>query len=152
MDKICLWFTDGEGTCFKNGSRCDYPFSDEGCKIQCEELNKLSKYPSKFKESAFHRYKPYDKDVPVRTITDIYKYLKIKKGDLIADYRIPFYLLHAFPYPSAAIDNAWEQIERKLKDAGLRQAQYTTDGDWIFYNVELMDGVTGIYLISVRRE
>ena len=41
--EICDWFENGTCSCFLNGSRCDCPFSNRGCQIQCEKIFKEKK-------------------------------------------------------------------------------------------------------------
>lgn len=140
---ICVFFNNGFGSCSLNGSRCDNPFSCEGCKIQCEEI-----FKKEFEEGEASKYKPLEESKTI-TKNEVWKRIEIKKDDLIADWFMPYFEFDENPVsPSTLIDYAYEMVERKLLDAGLPRiaAQFR-----LYQNVEMLNQ-TGVYVIGVVRD
>ena len=136
---ICLFLEQGFSSCFLNGSRCDCPFSKKGCEIQCEEIFKEK--PEGVKAD---RYKPYISDDKPLTKADVYKRVGILKGDVIADWFIPYSHMDEVPLaPSDVIDHGIDMVKEKLDSAGYRYRHLR-----MYYNVE-MDGQLGIYIIGI---
>lgn len=71
------------------------------------------------------------------------------KGRLVADYFIPYSTIDTMRVtPSLIIKNAIDVVEDKYKKGDLSDQSYDA-AVYIFQNVELLDGVTGIYVIEV---
>ena len=139
---ICTYFNNGYGICTANGSRCDSPFSCEGCKIQCERI-----FKKEFKKGETLEYKP-TKDKIIISKSEAWKRIGIKKDDLIADYFIPYFDFDRFAVsPSVIIDDAYKTIDEKIKRAGFttNNVQYR-----LYQNVGML-GQIGVYVIGVIR-
>lgn len=139
--KICSWFEDGRGSCFLNGSRCDCPFSNEGCNIQKRRIFK------DLTDDAHNDYKPgreYQNELTTRG--QVWENIGIKKGDFIGDWFIPYEHMDLAEDPSLMIDEAWDGITKKFADAGYPNNFIHR----IFYNVKML-GTVGIYLIGFMR-
>lgn len=135
----CVWFLNGEGTCQLNGSLCASPFSEEGCKIQDAEI---------FHKPTEPRFKEDRNPLPVLKKIDVFKKLDVK-GRLVADYFIPYSTIDTMRVtPSLIIKNAIDVVRDKYKKGDLSDQSYDA-AVYIFQNVELLDGVTGIYVIEV---
>lgn len=135
----CTWFLNGKGTCYLNGSLCANPFSEEGCKIQDDEIFH-NPTESRFEEGR----------IPLRILkkTDVLKNLDVK-GRLVADYFIPYSEIDAMNVtPSLIIQNAIDVVRDKHKKGDACCQAYDAEL-YIFQNVELIDGVIGIYFIEV---
>lgn len=140
---MCVFFNNGFGCCCKNGSRCDNPFSNEGCKIQCERI-----FKKEFKEGGPLQYKPLEENNTM-TKDEVWKRIGIKKGDLVADYFMPYIEFETNGVePSILIDFVWDMVERKILNEGLPRiaAQFR-----LFQNVEMFDQA-GMYVIGVVRD
>ena len=135
----CVWFLNGEGTCQLNGSLCANPFSEDGCKIQDDEI---------FHNPAEPRFKEGRMPLRVLKTADVFKKLDVK-GRLVADYFIPYSDIDAMNVtPSLIIKNAIDVVRDKYKKSDFCDQAYDAELH-IFQNVELIDGVTGIYVIKV---
>lgn len=135
----CTWFLNGEGTCQLNGSLCANPFSEEGCKIQDDEIFHSQTEP-RFKE---------DKN-PLRILTkkDVFEKLDVK-GRLVADYFIPYSDIDMMNVtPSLIIKNAINVVRDKYKKGDFCGQAYDATL-YIYQNVEFSDGVIGIYVIML---
>lgn len=136
---VCTWFLNGEGTCQLNGSLCANPFSDEGCKIQDDEI---------FHSKAAPRFKEDKNPLRILTKKDVFKKLDVK-GRLVADYFIPYSDIDMMNVtPSFIIKNAIDVVRDKYKKGDVCDQAYDA-ALYIFQNVELFDGVIGIYVIMV---
>lgn len=136
--KLCSWFENGLGACFLNGSRCDNPFSSEGCRIQCERI---------FKDPNFQKndYKPADIDEHYTNV-EIMKRLCVGKKDKVADWFIPYSKFDTIgACPSEIINGAYEEIDKKFEAAGYCGHSAVNR---IFHNVEFA-GQMGIYVVGV---
>ena len=135
----CTWFLNGEGTCSLNGSLCANPFSEEGCKIQDDEIFHNPTEP-RFKEGR----------IPLRILTkkDVFKKLNVK-GRLVADYFIPYSEIDMMNVsPSLIIKNAIDVVRDKYKKGDFCDQAYDAEL-YIFQNVELFRNIIGIYVIKV---
>ena len=140
---ICVLFNNGFGCCCTNGSRCDNPFSLEGCKTQCEQI-----FKKEFKEGGSLQYKPSEGNNTI-TKNEVWKRIGVKQGDLIADWFIPYFEFDEIQVsPSTFIDYAYDILERKILDAGLSRiaTQFR-----LYQNVEILNQ-TGVYIIGVVRD
>lgn len=139
---ICTFYQNGFGSCFCNGSRCDSPFSEEGCRIQCKEI-----FKEDYDSLKGRRYKPRGKQ-ELLTKTDIYKRIGIKKGDLVADYFIPYSEMEILIDQHSAIQSGFDIVKQKF-------ANYYNNGRCpqvhyrIYQNMKLTDNVLGIYIIGI---
>ena len=138
---ICSWFLNGFGSCFLNGSRCDNPFSCEGCEIQCKRIFGKTRI-----ESHHRDYTPSKKN-EILTKSEVIKQIEIKKGDIIAHLFIPYFAFIAESV-SDTINLAHEQIDEKFKSEHYNEelAEH-----WIFQNVHMFDS-DGIYVIGIIRK
>lgn len=133
----CTWFLNGEGTCQLNGSLCASPFSEEGCKIQDDEI---------FHRQTEPRFKADKNPLCILTKKDVFKKLDAK-GRSIADYFIPYSDIDAMKVASSLIiKNAIDVVRDKYKKSDFYDQAYDT-AIYIFQNYELFDGITGIYVI-----
>ena len=133
----CTWFLNGEGVCFLNGSYCMNPFSEEGCKIQDDEI---------FHEPTSLRFKESDKPLGVITKGEIFSKLNVK-GRVVADYFIPYAEIEEMNVnPYVAIKYAIKTVREKYNKCNLL-LQALDAKCYIFHNMELVDGVIGIYII-----
>lgn len=138
-DNPCTWFLNGDGTCQLNGGLCANPFSEEGCKIQDAEIFHNQTEP-RFKEDKY--------PLPILTKKDVFKILDVK-GGLVADYFVSYSDIDAMTVtPSMIIKNAIAVVRDKYKKGDFCDQAYDAEVH-IFQNVELIDGVTGIYVIKV---
>lgn len=136
---LCKWFLNGEGICFLNGSWCVNPFSEEGCKIQNDEI---------FHDSIEPRFENDNKPFNTLKKVDIFRKLDAN-GRLVADYFIPYDDIDKMNVtPSLVIKHAIEIVREKYQ-----KGDFTAKDDdaecYIFHNVELIDGVIGIYVIMI---
>ena len=135
----CTWFLNGEGTCQLNGSLCANPFSEDGCKIQDAEI---------FHKLTEPRFKEGKNPLPILTQKDVFKKLDVK-GRLVADYFVSYSDIDAMTVtPSMIIKNAIAVVRDKYNKGDFCDQSYDA-ALYIFQNVELLDGVTGIYVIMV---
>ena len=139
--KPCKWYLELEGVCFLNGSSCLNPFGIEGCEIQRDEIFKGD--PNTINDT--HRYVPSESDKKLKK-ADVWKALRIKKGDVIADWIIPYDEPIPFQSIRTAIDYARLAVEKKFKDA-----EKVNDFVRVFHNVEVMPETYGTYVIGVWR-
>ena len=115
------------------------PFSEDGCKIQDDEIFHNPIAP-RFKEGS----------IPLRVLTkgDVSRELEVK-GRLVADYFIPYNDIDSMNVsPSLIIKHAIDDVREKYKKGDFYDQAYDAELH-IFQNVELIDGVTGIYVIKV---
>lgn len=76
---------------------------------------------------------------------EVWKEIGIKKGDVIADWIIPYD--QPFPDLEVAIHYAKLAVDKKFKDAGI-----VPDCIDVFQNVEVTKGVCGVYVIGVHKQ
>lgn len=136
---LCLFLDQGFSSCSLNGCRCDYPFSNAGCKIQCESI-----FKEKPEGVKANRYKAIGGDTKPLTKADVFKRVGIRKGMLVADWFIPYSLMEAVGAPSVAIDNGIDMVKEKFDNAGYHYRHLR-----IYHNVEIV-GLLGIYIIGIR--
>lgn len=136
---LCLFFDQGFSSCSLNGNRCDCPFSNTGCEIQCERI-----FKEKPEGEIANRYKAAASETKPLTKTDVFKMVRIKKGMIIADWFIPYSLMEVVSTPSVAIDHGIDMVKEKFDSAG-----YDYRDLLIFHNVEIV-GQLGIYIIGIR--
>ena len=74
---MCIWYEEGTGSCFLNGSPCYIPWSQFGCEVQWHNIFKQDSGIVHYESSGLPRI-IYIKD-------DIYNKLNINKDDLVAD-------------------------------------------------------------------
>jgi len=137
---LCLFFNQGLGSCSLNSSRCDCPFSNTGCEIQCERIFKV-----KPEGEMANRYRVTASDAKPLTKADIFNMLGIQKGMIIADWFIPYSRMDAVDVaPSYVIDDGIDMVKEKFDSAG-----YYYNHLRIYHNVEMV-GLLGIYIIGIR--
>lgn len=136
---LCLFFDQGFSSCSLNGCRCDCPFSNAGCEIQCESIFKEK--PEGIKAN---RYKAIGSDTKPLTKADVFKRVGIQKGMIIADWFIPYSLMRVAVDPSAIIDNGINMVKEKFDNAGYHCRHLR-----MYHNVEIIEQLLGIYIIGV---
>ena len=138
--KICDWFEQGISSCFLNGSRCDCPFSKRGCEIQCERIFK--KEPEGEGANRYKSDKELNPNKPL-TRSDVFKRLKIKEGEHIAEWFIPYSQIDAMMVaPSDQIKYGVEMVQKKFDDS-----EFYLRFLRIYHNVKIGNQV-GIYIIG----
>ena len=138
---ICKWYLVLEGRCFLNGSGCYCPFRSEGCDIQSRDI--FHEEPT----DLTRRYEP-NKTNETASKHEIQKALGIEKGDYIAEWITPYDELYAMNIDMyTALREAKEQVRRKFEEAEIKM-----DFVFAFHNVEIINGVYGIYAIGVNRQ
>ena len=138
---ICIWYLTLEGRCFLNGSGCYSPFSCEGCDIQCRDIFYRNP-PEKHKH-----YEPSETDEKT-TKSELWKVLRIKKNDIVAEMIIPYDEMEIFNAdPSIIIHKAMEQVKEKISEAKMKMTFIRA-----FHNVEILKGVYGVYVIGVSKQ
>ena len=94
------------------------------------------------------QYKPLEENNTM-TKDEVWKRIGIKKGDLIADWFMPYIEFETNGVePSILIDFVWDMVERKILNKGLPRiaAQFR-----LFQNVEMFNQA-GMYVIGVVRD
>ena len=139
--EICDWFENGTCSCFLNGSRCDCPFSNRGCQIQCEKI-----FKEKPEGEKANRYKTetHINENKILTKRGVFKELRIKKGDAIADWFIPYSKLEMLTDPSEKITFGVDQVHRKFDES-----EFYLEDLLIYHNVEIF-GQVGVYIIGTN--
>lgn len=133
--KLCKYYENGQGSCFRNGSRCDNPFCEEGCKIQSVRI-----FKEKYGDLNF--YEPTDGESETYTKVEAQKYVGIKKGMMIADWFMPYEEV-SDDCPSDAIDFCYSQVRNKFEKEGYIRPWMT-----MLQNVEMF-GMKGMYFIGI---
>lgn len=136
---LCLFFDQGISSCSLNGGRCDCPFSNAGCEIQCESI-----FKEKPEGDRANRYKATASDTKLLTKADVFKRAGIQKGMIIADWFIPYSLMEVTVDPSAMIDNGINMVKEKFDSAGYHYRDLR-----IYHNVEIIEQLLGIYIIGI---
>ena len=139
--EICDWFENGTCSCFLNGSRCDCPFSNRGCQIQCEKI-----FKEKPEGEIANRYSS-DKHInkkKILTKQDVFKRLEIKKGEAVGDWFIPYSKLEMLIDPSEEIKFGVDQVRRKFDES-----EFYLKHMRIYHNVEIF-GQVGVYIIGTN--
>ena len=137
---LCLFFDQGFSSCSLNGGRCDCPFSNTGCEIQCENI-----FKEKPEGVKANRYKADGNRTKPLTKTDVFKRVGIQKGMLVADWFIPYGDMDEIACsPSGMIDHGIDMVKEKFDSAGYHYKHLRT-----YYNVE-MAGQLGIYIIGIN--
>ena len=139
--KLCDWYEIGMSSCFLNGSRCDCPFSNRGCQIQCEKVFKAK--PEGAKANRYSSEKHLNKQ-KILTKPDVFKRLEIKKGEAIADWFIPYSKLEMLSDPSDEITSGVDQVKRKFDES-----KFSLQHLRIYHNVEIF-GQVGVYIIGTN--
>lgn len=135
----CMWFMNGEGRCFLNGCGCADPFSENGCRIQHDEVfHREGEFVNNFKAG---------KVLGAMKKADVFREEGIKRGDLVADWFIPYNELEKTMCPAKEIKHGLEEIDRKFDEA---PGWHKPDETCVYQNVE-MCGTTGVYIMKVER-
>lgn len=134
---ICKWHLLLGGCCFLNGSLCCNPFSIEGCDIQCRDIFK--------DQNVQHKHYEPDKDDRKLTKSDIWKLMKIKRGDMVGDWFVPYREMKTIGIdPEIEIYHAIKEVKDKFKRENIMINQLR-----IFHNVELFKEEYGVYIIGI---
>lgn len=81
------------------------------------------------------------------TKSNLWKALKIKKGDMVCEWIIPYDEMEFMNIDTGVvIKEAKEQVKDKFSQIGEKMNFIR-----VFHNVEILDGVYGVYVIGVRR-
>ena len=135
---LCLFFDQGFSSCSLNGCRCDCPFSNAGCEIQCESI-----FKEKPEGVKANRYKADGNRTKPLTKADVFKRVGIQKGMLVADWFIPYSDMDEIVCsPSDVIDHGIDMVKEKFDSAGYHCRHLR-----MYHNVE-MAGQLGIYIIG----
>lgn len=139
--KICDWFENGTSACFLNGSRCDCPFNKRGCEIQCIKI-----FKEEPKGEIASRYKTDANlgDGEILTKTDVFRRLKIKKGEIVADWFIQYSELENATDPSMMIDFGKEMVKKKFNES-----EYEMSFIRVYHNYKLAS-LLGVYIIGIN--
>ena len=139
--KVCDWFENGTSTCFLNGSRCDCPFSKRGCEIQCV---KIFKEEPKGEGASRYKIDANLGDGTILTKADVFRRLKIKKGEIVADWFIPYRELENATDPTIMINYGKDMVRKKF-DESAYQMRFIR----VYHNY-ILEGLLGVYIIGTN--
>lgn len=124
---ICKWLINGESTCSLTRKTCHEPFTCYG--------SRSKDHPE------FALYS----DCTALTKPDIYKSLQIHKGDIVAEYILPYsgICFHVGDHVMFGIGS--------VHDKFYRIGYYDSCEIYTFYNVKLDDSLIGILIIGIVR-
>ena len=109
MANVCAWYLDLEGRCFLDEGHCLFPCDGEKCRRKQYET----------------AYKPSDKEsLKKRTVSDVYKSLEIKKGDLICTRFVLEDEIGMVADPYLHVESLAQDAVKAVNEKGFRVSHY----------------------------